>query len=210
MFDKTVCVKVGSGVTHKAFTLHKGLLCHYSAYFEAALNGKFAEAENGKIDLPEEDVDTFERFVFWLYTGIFHAPENVTTRYTTLCQLWVFGDRRQIPLLSNNMIDRLRDAMVEHWKAPTVQLKFIYQNTHADSALRRFVIWDFSNTCGLDILGAESRSIWPEDATWDLVKAVWKLKESGAKKLTRDDVGKVDMCQFHQHEGSEKCIVGDK
>jgi len=40
-----------------------------SDFFSAALAGGFKESEAGVVKLPEQDVETFQYFVHWLYTG---------------------------------------------------------------------------------------------------------------------------------------------
>lgn len=68
-FDTIVLVKVGP--EEQKFTIHKGLLCAVSTYFKAALEGGFKEAEEQMINMPEDDVEVFEHFQLWVYTGSF-------------------------------------------------------------------------------------------------------------------------------------------
>lgn len=100
-FDEVVDIIVGEGNAVKTFRLHKGALCFYSGFFEGALNGRFAEAQDGAVKLPTEDVPTFEKFVGWLYTRNFELAGDHTD-YPLLCELWAFADRREIPLLSKS------------------------------------------------------------------------------------------------------------
>ena len=146
MFDEIVEVKVGSGLKKKTFKVHRGILCYYSAYFEAALKGKFAEAKTGVIELEEEDVTIFEHFIVWLYSRRFKRSSDDQENFYVICKLWLFGDRRQIPLLSNTMIDALREEIVAQWLVPTAQLHLIFESTTAQSNLRKFTIWVISNT----------------------------------------------------------------
>ena len=199
MFDKIVEVKVGPESARKKFSLHEGLLRYYSAYFEAALGGQFAEATNRVIELKEEEVKTFERFVLWLYTGKYHRTPDVSDDFHAISKLWAFGDRRQIPLLANTMVDALRDEIVKTWKVPTQCLKLIYQTTPANSALRRFTVWTISNTAGANIILDSYRTDWPIDAMFDMLQAVWKLRDSGLPKVSKETLAKIDMCPFHQH-----------
>ncbi len=66
-----VTVKVGpEGIP---FYFHRGFLCHYSAYFKAVLQGPFREADEGVIDLPDEDVKIIELFARWIYFNKFRG-----------------------------------------------------------------------------------------------------------------------------------------
>lgn len=56
------------GQQKKHFTLHKSLLCQASSYSDAALNGGFKETEEQKIEMFEEDDETFRHFQFWIYS----------------------------------------------------------------------------------------------------------------------------------------------
>lgn len=62
-------VSISVGPHEKKFDVHKELLCSVSDFFSAALNGGFKEAEAGAVKLPEQDPDTFQYFVHWLYAG---------------------------------------------------------------------------------------------------------------------------------------------
>lgn len=56
------------------FTVHKDLLTKASPFFEAALDGAFAEGLDQAVKLPEEKPESFEWFVWWLYTGSLTTP----------------------------------------------------------------------------------------------------------------------------------------
>ena len=202
---EVVEIKVGSGTNQKSFMVHEGLLRYYSGYFEAALGGSFAEATSRIVKLEEEEVSIFKRFVLWLYTGKYTPPEDASYNFDAICKLWVLGDRRQIPLLANAMVDLLRDEIVRLWNLPTGALGFVYRNTTTESGLRRFMIWVISCIGGDRFADDTKRKEWPADATFDLLRAVWKLKMDGAQIMSKDALGKFDMCPFHQHEKNERC-----
>lgn len=62
-------VQILVGPDEKRFDVHKELLCSVSDFFSAALNGGFKEAATGVVKLPEQDTETFQYFVHWLYSG---------------------------------------------------------------------------------------------------------------------------------------------
>lgn len=57
------------GPDENQFDVYKELLCSVSDFFAAALDGGFKEAEAGAVKLPEQNPDTFQYFVHWLYAG---------------------------------------------------------------------------------------------------------------------------------------------
>jgi hypothetical protein len=205
--SEVVEIKVGSGTDQKSFLVHEGLLRYYSGYFEAALGGSFAEATSRIVKLDEEEVWIFKRFVFWLYTGKYTPPDDANDDYEAICKLWILGDRRQIPLLANAMVDMLRDEIVRLWTLPLRphSFEYIYQHTTAESALRRFMIWVLSTTGGTSVVNDSRLREWPADAIFDLFQAIWKLKLDGSSLVNKAALAKTDMCPYHQHEKDVKC-----
>ncbi|OAF56647.1 hypothetical protein VC83_07193 [Pseudogymnoascus destructans] len=60
-------VTVYVGPREKRYSVHKALLTSQSEYFERALNGKFKEADEQTIRLPEDSPDAFDLLIGWLY-----------------------------------------------------------------------------------------------------------------------------------------------
>lgn len=84
LYDASVVVLVGP--EKQRFNLHKGPICRSSAFFRAALNGDFKEAE-GVVKLPEQCPSTFKYFVYWLYIGKlrgYHYPDTVQPKIADL------------------------------------------------------------------------------------------------------------------------------
>jgi BTB/POZ domain len=57
------------GMPEVRFTVHKALLCKNSKFFEAALTGKFPEAQANEVTLKETDPTVFESFLKTIYPG---------------------------------------------------------------------------------------------------------------------------------------------
>ena len=201
LFGETIIVKVGTGETQKSFTLHKGILCHYSGYFKAALNRKFAEATAGVVELPEDEVKVFEAFVIWLYTKTFN--DNGEAGNLSICKLWVFADRRQIPKLVNDMIEDSRKKSLRVWISPNNELRYLYENTTNGAELRRFVVYFITRYGNPSMLAHESSKNWPRDAFRDLLAHVWQV---GTGK--KDEMAVEPLCGFHRHEDGITCAGG--
>lgn len=199
-------LKVGPG-DHAPIMVHEALLRHYSGYFEAALGGSFAESKSRIIELKDEDLDTVQHFVLWQYTKRFQHCEDLTRNFDAICRLWAFGDKRQIPLLCNVMINTFRNEIVKHWTNPGSTVKYTYDNTPPNSKLRAFVVWVIAATAGSGILTEYNRVSWPGDATFDLLRHVWQRKENNSANVTKQQLSNIDMCQWHQHEKDEKCTA---
>ncbi|KAK5696697.1 hypothetical protein LTR97_008001 [Elasticomyces elasticus] len=204
MFGDTIKVEIG--IQEKSFTLHRGVVGYYSGYFEAAMKHTFKEGQEGVIKLPTENVVVFEHFVRWLYTR--KLPESLVMgeAFPWLCDLWLFADRRQCPLLANQALDAVRDETVRAWQLPTSQLPSVYENTAEGAGLRRFFIFLISHIGGSGNLEEDFRLNWPGEALWDLAKCLWKLKEDKASIMSKADLANLSTCAYHTHETGVDCL----
>ncbi|GIZ45778.1 hypothetical protein CKM354_000893100 [Cercospora kikuchii] len=209
-FDKIITINVGVKTEDavegtNTFKVHKGVLCFYSGYFDACLNGQFAEAFRGAVDLAEDDPGTFKHFVAWLYTRqlpLNHEAETGGGQWQSIIRLWVLADKREVPLLANRCINALRELIAVRWEVPINRLKFVYGNTTPDSPLRRFIIFYIAVASGLQVKD-EQRQNFPADALWDMLKLSYNRDTS--KYMSFDEILAMDLCQYHQHEKDVRC-----
>jgi hypothetical protein len=92
MYDEIVEITTGTGLSAMSFKMHKGLLSHYSSYFDKALNGDFKEGKTGRLALPEEQGTIFKHFVLWVYSGKIEIETSGGIDFMRLCKLWVLAD----------------------------------------------------------------------------------------------------------------------
>ena len=123
------------------FTIHKGLLCYFSAYFDRALNGSFKEAQEKVIYLRDESPEIIKLFNLWLYTQDIRdygqSSEDVPLNY--LVRLYLFGQCRQIPKLQNDAINLIVKVNWNDMKGENLedQIDLIYSHTSSGSILRK-------------------------------------------------------------------------
>ena len=79
----------------RTFLLHSGLLSGESEKLYNSLKGDFMEAENWKIDLPDEDPELFGYFIEYLYRDCSLLSRNVAnySEYITIARLYALGER---------------------------------------------------------------------------------------------------------------------
>lgn len=202
-------IKVGkerSSYGLKSFFIHRGLLCFYSGYFSAALNGKFYESKTGIIALETEQPEVFERFQHWIYTRRLCEHSQTDTKaldYKDIAQLWVFGDAHQIPILQNQVMDLFKRKVVESWGLPIGQVNWIYLHTTESAHLRKFCIDIIGKTASAYMVSSiVNDHEWAREPLIDLMKVIWKPEKSSWSK---DEVAKLDMCQYHVHDRGVKC-----
>lgn len=87
--------------------VHKTLLCHYSTYYDAAIYGKFQEANIDHFDIGL-DKSCAEWFVRWLYSGKLSGPD-ANTGTEELFRLYVFADEKDILALRRDVMTRLME-----------------------------------------------------------------------------------------------------
>jgi hypothetical protein len=125
--------------------MHKETLCKNSPYFKAALEGNFKEARKRVIEMPEDNVEVFQVFRTWLYTGGFQLVEDScnhtwkTLSWEILVGLYIFGECRLIRELLNPVMDLLIKKPEAPIEVPVHLAPYIYENTCDISRLRQWI-----------------------------------------------------------------------
>jgi hypothetical protein len=213
LYRSSVILIVGTAKVQ--YTLHKDLLCFYSDFFRAALNGSFKEATEHRIELPEVQIDVFEAFQVWLYTQSLPRNEIVPTKvypeWSLLVGLWIFGDGHQTPLFQNNVMDAMLAKVDEDLQVPTKVLNLAYDNTLPNSPLRKALTdimvyrskmptGDNSDEIKLTPLGVLED--WPKQACLDVIA---EMSRGWTNKAPRHCIPKREKCHYHVHAKDEHC-----
>ncbi|MCJ1246072.1 hypothetical protein MMC30_003276 [Trapelia coarctata] len=197
------------------FGVHEGLLVRKSSFFRAALMGQFKEAVEGTVVLESDDPRVFEVFTSWLYTRkLCYTYQDILTHCNShrLTELYVFGDRYDIPMLRNDAID----ALVENWKVrsdmPFSSFRRVYDATPPNNPLRRLLV----DMVALDSKIASSvvphRDSYPVEMLLDILvvsgEKIHALRKGAAMVgCLRWYPTKASICSsYHKHEeGSALC-----
>lgn len=199
-------VRIRVGDAGQIFEVHRGVLCFYSDYCKAALNGQFLEASSDIFDMSTETVGDFTIFRDWIYTR--KLPDISTFAWVNICRIWTFGARRQIPLLMNAAMDALIEKNRKENIIPVRQIPYIYQNTTTGSPLRQIIVDLFTRTGGRANLMSEQFSrFYIQEYLFDALNAMWKLATmSNGKEVERRVIkGEVERCVYHKHANGAKC-----
>ena len=201
MDDTIVTVIVGE--KKRVFKIHKNLLCSSSEFFKATLDGKFKEAEEREINLEEEDPQTFERVVLWIYSGsLLEKNETSTTLgYADLLKIYVFAEARCMTELQNDTIDviirRVQKSRLVIILCAEVSL---YMTTTNSSPIRRLAADMVA--CNGELQEAEWKMFnWPKQALMDLALAFWRSRKAGYYGQRVD--WWVCRCDYHIHAPTE-------
>lgn len=140
-YGNIVRVTVGQGERKCDFSVHKGLVCAASPYFNAALNNtNFKEGREGAVHLEEDDVEVFKSFLCWLYTRDITPHADEEGYVLGLIKLFVFADARGVRALKIALIDALFDAIAQKWTLPVNFIPYVYENTPDNSGLRKLMV----------------------------------------------------------------------
>ncbi|KAL8876951.1 MAG: hypothetical protein Q9198_004938 [Flavoplaca austrocitrina] len=145
LLQDTAIATVRVGKDAKSWILHKSLLNRHSPFFAAALNGSFKEATTNTVELDDDDPESFQLFVQWLYTGEIKADMNDLP--TKACRAWALGDKLQCPAFQDSAMLRLIGYHRDEFLTEDT-MRLIYTISPPGSKLRKFAVgqlcWDRS------------------------------------------------------------------
>ncbi|KAI9878691.1 MAG: hypothetical protein M1830_010784 [Pleopsidium flavum] len=132
----SVDIYVGANKVH--FTLPKNLACHQCPFFQKAFDGHFKEAQEGRLEFPEEDPEYQECL------RSIPADDQLQTKsyFNVHISLYVLAARFRMPKLQNETIAilaKLYVAIRNHYPIDETTIIRVYENTDAESRLRQFV-----------------------------------------------------------------------
>ncbi|KAG9958544.1 hypothetical protein KCU61_g8214, partial [Aureobasidium melanogenum] len=210
-YQTLVTIEVGS--EKKKFVIHKDILTFYSDFFRGAFNGSFMEATEGKLSLPDVEVEIFDIFNQFLYTGCLADGQGHALRSIRLIKLWLFGDRFIVPCLQNSAIDALGKRFSIKHSLPTSFTKLVWENTLPSAPLRKYMLDTVVHTADVEvILSSGHEEYWTHEALVDLAKALYNEQVVGDIEYAEQDpdsdfptMPKRDKCYYHVHAEGEKC-----
>lgn len=203
-YNEIVTIIVGKHTT-KTYSVHKGVLVFYSGYFAKALEGRFREAKDKEVKLPDAEPEVFDLVQNWLYShSIYH--HNVIEagkRMQMAPKIWFFADAHDIPALQNAATDFIHSTTLSKWVVPVESLPYIYENTMVSAHLRKFAIEVIAHTCtATNLLTPDLIKYFVQEAACDILKIVCSTNH---KQKGKEDVRKWNLCKYHVHEDGVRC-----
>lgn len=130
------------------FHVHENFLFDASPVFRAAFSGNFKEASERSMPLPEDDKESVELMILWLYTKrlgltIPVSAETSNECYMQLAKLNTLAEKYDICLLKNDIVNELFDLKKssKNIKPPQILVvKHVYDNTPARSSFRKLMV----------------------------------------------------------------------
>ena len=97
-------VNIFVGAERKRYHLHRDLLCDRSDYFTACFIGEFREAQENELSLPEDNIESFDLLVQWLY-GAPLKKISSNADVPVYLNLHVLADKLCLEYLQNETMD---------------------------------------------------------------------------------------------------------
>ena len=157
-FGNVSTVTIFVGENNTPFHVHMDRLCEASSYFRAAFLGNFTESSEKTMQLPDDDEETFELFVDWLYCPRYAILPEVKRDgdvdeedeiFLQAFRLYVLADKLEIFNLKSLVIEALFADLAVSKKFPyNASVAYAYEHTTQYSGLRKmladFHAWNVS------------------------------------------------------------------
>ncbi|KAL2065906.1 hypothetical protein VTL71DRAFT_3576 [Oculimacula yallundae] len=176
----------------QTFPVHKNHLCHYSPFFDAALNGSFAEASTNTISLSAVKPEVFRMFVNWVYTQAL-----VAAAIPSALEVYFLADRLLIPSLQNAAIDLIETIRVktDKYRLPSEIFPLVYAKTRVGSLLRKYVVMVSSS---LGVGPFQDTDNYPKEMLVDIINYI------GKRASAREKLDRLDMVPYHIEEDTDE------
>ncbi|KAI9810842.1 MAG: hypothetical protein M1827_006049 [Pycnora praestabilis] len=193
LFNTVVTVRVGAEDT--PFSLHKDLLCSRSPFFNSALRNIFLETTTQQVVLPEDDVETFQYFIQWVYSKeLSHedVDDTLHPQLLPLYQLYAMADQFQVKSLKNAIIDYIVDVHAKRHITPEHTI-WLYENV-PEKGLRKLLVDIFAWSSDTEILRAVPEESYHHTFLYDLAVKLKELKQGWSRPWVDD------LCAYHDHD----------
>ena len=134
------------GEQKEPIQVHLNLICAASSVFKAAFSGPFEESVSRSMTLPDDDIESVERIVSWLYVRHYAIPQGVSAEamdehYWILARLNALAHKYYIITLSNHIVDELYKFEKLNNRIPQMPIViYIYNNTSENSSFRKLLV----------------------------------------------------------------------
>lgn len=195
------------GKDRAKFNIHKALLCEVSPYFEAACNGRFKEAHEGSMELPEDDVDAFENFVQWMYG----TPVSTEILFINIVEIFALAEKLCVTRLKNDVVDALIHKIHTEHVAPGIEnIAYLYDHVPRGSPIRKMMVDCYTWYISFDYYQKEEvydKFVAVPEFVTDLVINMSKRIKSGAieNPFTVEKTS-----YYHEHTVEVRCKTAEK
>lgn len=132
------------GETQTAFHVHEADLFEASPFFKAAFTSDFRESSERTMTLPEDDENTFELFVDWLYHRHYEIPSHPKPPekdvFMQPVKFFVLADKYDVRSLKNLIVSKIFLAFKQNLAVPRLStISYAYKHTSQSSTIRKML-----------------------------------------------------------------------
>jgi len=200
--------------------VHKTILCRRVEYFDTMFNGGLKEENDNSVYFPEDDIESFDLLMEWIYTDTLRPLSIVADDETEKTVSWdpiglyILAYRLCITKLSNRVMDCYRLLHVESNTRPSRRaISRVYSNAPVGSPIRLYCV----QFLGYFILKFQEEEISSTSRMKnnDIYGLLWQNEDLGKDFITliRGQGGKAPVdprtlprCFYHTHEAGESCL----
>jgi hypothetical protein len=190
------------------FHIHQKLLCKISPVFDKMFNSGFAEATKKSAELPEDDSETFESFILWLYRGTLDDIDKSTANSEggpmwERIKLYCFAEKYCIDVLADSAMDTIIDGFTGVCiHADSIYLA--YQNTSGGAALRSYMATGFAFEISVLYEEKSEEELERLANISDFARDVFCIL-AGRRTAALTNPDTLPKCEFHRHGEDKPC-----
>jgi BTB/POZ domain len=138
-------VDIYVGPDSTRWPLHERLLCYHSPFLSSIFHADDKDPEkesrgNKSYRLSEEDDDTFELVVGWLYSKAIRAPKT-EAEIAPLLDVYLLAEKLEMKKLSSDVVDLVREWYYTSGTYPGMRrVQYIYSETNEDNEMREMMV----------------------------------------------------------------------
>ncbi|EMD96675.1 hypothetical protein COCC4DRAFT_141917 [Bipolaris maydis ATCC 48331] len=138
IMGETVPISIQGGQIH----VHREVLTSTSDFLKNAMKPEWRADKNRPIDLSEENPKAVEIYCQWLYSGKIACCDNSLSTCTSICQLYVLGEKLMDQTFKNTVLDFIVKGLDGDFgfRLTADGIKIIYEGTPKGSPARRLVV----------------------------------------------------------------------
>ena len=206
-------VDIFVGAERTKFHLHRDLLCSRSDYFRACFVGDFKEAQQRELSLPEDDAESFDLFVTWLY-GTHLKKISSDDELPAYFGLTILANKLCLEYLQNQATDHILRFYRIHPRPVDYQyLRYLSQKTSSTDIVRKFLVpvaaWAVVASQTPELTADYTQLIREGGdlavAFTLLLSIYYTITKGGGQNTANCDPRRKSNCSFHRHSSTPVC-----
>ncbi|KAL2064594.1 hypothetical protein VTL71DRAFT_3731 [Oculimacula yallundae] len=218
--SEMVDIHVGKGLAAEHFHVHKAILCEKIPYFAGMFGSDFKEAAESKADFPEDDPQSLDLLLEWVYRDRLRELKVVLKSGFLVCNysvgnLYVLLDKLCLQQLADKLFSKFFEMSIKRRSIPSIaSFQTMYHRLPPGCGLLRYLLQWFHYVMAGQPNTKNIVPVWPAEMANQLLLDSPRLSVEYAKLAHNHPIGQVvedpramSPCTFHNHREDEECPV---